>query len=95
MVVDGLCPFLTVYDAPQSSYLFSARHNAKGSGHITRQAADLVLRDACMMIGLDRVSTYSFRRSFATNLHRQGYSLAKIARLLDHSSPTMTARYVK
>ena len=95
MVVDALLPFLAAYDAPQSGYLFPARHNAKGSSHITRQAADLVLRDACEMIGLDGVSTHSFRRSFATNLHRQGYSLAKIARLLDHSSPTMTARYVE
>ena len=95
MVVEGLRPFLAAYDAPQSGYPFPARHNAKGGGHITRQAADLVLSDACEMIGLDGVSTHSFRRSFATNLHKQGYSLAKIARLLDHSSPTMTARYVE
>ncbi len=95
MVVDGLRPFLATYDAPQSGYLFPARHNAKSNGHITRQAADLVLRDACEMIGLDGVSTHSFRRSFATNLHKQGYSLAKIARLLGHSSASMTARYVE
>ena len=47
------------------------------------------------MAGLDGVSTHSFRRSFATNLHKQGYSLAKIARLLGHSSASMTARYVE
>ncbi|MEA5449440.1 site-specific integrase [Leptolyngbya sp. CCNP1308] len=95
MVVDALRPFLAAYDIPQAGHLFPARHNAKGSSYITRQAADLVLRDVCVMIDLDGVSTHSFRRSFATNLHRQGYSLAKIARLLDHSSPTMTARYVE
>ena len=94
MVVEGLKPFLASYDAPEQGYLFPAHHNGKG-GHISRQAADKVLRDACTMIDLDGVSTHSFRRSFATNLHRQGYSLAKIARLLGHGSASMTARYVE
>ncbi len=93
MVVDALRPFLAAYDAPEGGYLFPAHHNGKG-GHISRQAADKVLRDACAMVGLDGVSTHSFRRSFATTLHKQGYSLAKIARLLGHSSASMTARYV-
>lgn len=93
MVVDALRPFLAAYDAPQNGYLFPAHHNGDG-GHLSRQAADKVLRDACEMAGLDGVSTHSFRRSFATNLHKQGYSLAKIARLLGHSSASMTARYV-
>lgn len=95
MVVEALKPFLAAYDAPEQGYLFPARHNAKKANHITRQAADTVLRDACKMIALDGVSTHSFRRSFATNLYKQGYSLAKIARLLGHESATMTARYVE
>lgn len=93
MVVDALRPFLTAYDAPQAGHLFPAHHNGQG-GHISRQAADKVLRDACELAGLEGVSTHSFRRSFVTNLHKQGYSLAKIARLLGHSSASMTARYV-
>lgn len=93
MVVDALRPFLTAYEAPQSGYLFPAHHNGQG-GHVSRQAADKVLRDACELAGLDGVSTHSFRRSFATTLSKQGYSLAKIARLLGHSSASMTARYV-
>ena len=94
MVVDALRPFLAAYDAPNTGYLFPAHHNGQG-GHVSRQAADQVLRDACEMVGLDGVSTHSFRRSFATNLHKQGYSLAKIARLLGHGSASMTARYVE
>lgn len=94
IVVDALRPFLAAYDAPEAGYLFPAHHNGQG-GHVSRQAADKVLRDACELAGLDGVSTHSFRRSFATNLHKQGYSLAKIARLLGHSSASMTARYVE
>lgn len=94
MVVEQLRPFLSAYDAPQSGYLFPAHHNGDG-GYLSRQAADKVLRDACELAEIDGVSTHSFRRSFATNLHKQGYSLAKIARLLGHSSASMTARYVE
>jgi integrase/recombinase XerD len=94
MVVDALRPFLAAYGAPQTGYLFPAHHNGQG-GHLSRQAADWVLRDACELAALDGVSTHSFRRSFATELYRQGYSLAKIARLLGHSSASMTARYVE
>jgi integrase/recombinase XerD len=93
MMVDALRPFLAAYDAPESGYLFPAAHNGQG-GHLSRQAADRVLRDACELAALPGVSTHSFRRSFATNLSKQGYSLAKIARLLGHSSASMTARYV-
>jgi integrase/recombinase XerD len=93
MVVEALRPFLAAYDAPAAGHLFPAHHNGQGGG-LSRQAADTVLRNACDMIALDGVSTHSFRRSFATNLHKAGYSLAKIARLLGHSSASMTARYV-
>jgi integrase/recombinase XerD len=93
VLVEALRPFLSAYDAPQAGYLFPAHHNGQGGG-LSRQSADTVLRNACDMIALDGVSTHSFRRSFATNLHKAGYSLAKIARLLGHSSASMTARYV-
>lgn len=96
-ITPGLRAFLDAYDMPESGYAFPARHNSKGKGkgHITRQAADRTLREACQMVGLDGVSTHSFRRSFATNLHSQGISLAKISRLLGHESAQMTARYIE
>ena len=93
MIVETLRPFLANYDVPSAGYLFPAHHNGQG-GHLSRKATDRMLRDAYELAGLDGVSTHSFRRSFATNLHKQGYSLAKIARLLGHSSASMTARYV-
>jgi integrase/recombinase XerD len=95
MIVNALKPFLVAYEAPDTGYLFPAGHNAKQPTHLTRQSADQVLRTACECVDLDGVSTHSFRRSFATNLYQQGYSLAKIARLVGHSSASMTARYVE
>ncbi|MEM1291142.1 MAG: site-specific integrase [Cyanobacteria bacterium P01_H01_bin.162] len=40
------------------------------------------------------MSNHSFRRSFATNLYRNGEPMAKICRLLGHKNLTMTARYI-
>jgi integrase/recombinase XerD len=95
MIVSSLRPFLMAYEAPKVGYQFPAGPNAKQPTHLSRQAADKVLRIACERVGLDGVSTHSFRRSFATNLYQQGYSLAKIARLIGHSHASMTARYVE
>jgi integrase/recombinase XerD len=95
MIVSRLRPFLIAYEAPDKGYLFPSGYNAQHPSHITRQATDIVLRTACECVGLEGVSTHSFRRSFATNLYRQGYGLAKIARLIGHSSASMTARYVE
>jgi site-specific recombinase XerD len=51
---------------------------------------------SCLRAQLGQGSQWNrFRRSFATTLSKQGYSLAKIARLLGHSSASMTTRYVE
>ena len=94
IIVPQLQKFLAAYDAPQSGYMFPSRHNAKQPGHIGRRAADNVLREVCEALELDGTSTHSFRRSFATNLHKRGRKLAEIQRLLGHKSINMTARYV-
>ena len=93
-VVPQLQTFLAAYEAPSSGYMFPSRHNAKQPGHIQRRSADQVLRVVCEALDLDGTSTHSFRRSFATNLHKRGRSLAEIQRLLGHRRMDMTARYV-
>jgi len=94
MMTPPLRAFLAAYETPSQGYLFPALHPGTKRGHLTRQAADKVLREVCAVVGLEGVSTHSFRRSFATNLYQQGEPLAKICRLLGHKNPTMTARYI-
>lgn len=94
LVVPQLQAFLDDYDFPASGYLFPAHHNGDRAGHLSRQGADWLLRQVCEAVGLEGVSTHSFRRSFATNLYHNGEPLAKICRLLGHKDLTMTARYI-
>lgn len=94
MVVPPLQAFLDEYEFPANGYLFPAHHNGVRGGHLSRQGVDWMLRQVCVSVGLEGVSTHSFRRSFATNLHHNGKPLAKICRLLGHKNLTMTARYI-
>ena len=94
LVVPPLQAFLAEYEFPRTGYLFPAHHNGARGGHLSRQGADWMLRQVCASVGLEGVSTHSFRRSFATNLYRNGEPMAKICRLLGHKNLTMTARYI-
>jgi integrase/recombinase XerD len=55
-IVSRLRPFLIAYKSPDSGYLFPSGYNAQHPSHLTRQAADLVLRTACECAGLEGVS---------------------------------------
>ena len=75
---------------PQRGYLFPG----KNGGYMTTQAADLALRKACDYIGLEGVSTHSFRRSLLTKLHRAGYSLRTLQQVTQHQDIGNLARYL-
>lgn len=101
-IVPQLQPFLDAYESPVEGYLFPAHHNTgrqgmatkPNAGHLSRPAADQVLRRVTSQLDLDGTSTHSFRRSFATNLHLAGTPTAQIKRLLGHASIDQTAQYI-
>lgn len=69
---------------------------APGSTHtpMTRQAADKALRGTCAALGLEGVSTHSFRRSFATGALRRGVALPTIQRVTGHKSLGSLGHYL-
>lgn len=75
---------------PTNGYLFPG----KKGGHITTQAVDLALREACDYLGLKGVSTHSFRRSLLTHLYRAGHSLRTLQQISDHADIGNLARYL-
>ena len=51
---------------------------------MSRANADLILRDACKRVGVEGVSTHSFRRTYITKLREKGYSPAQIQKRTGH-----------
>jgi integrase/recombinase XerD len=69
---------------------------AKGSTHspMSRQAADKALRQTCEALGLEGVSTHSFRRSFATGALKRGVGLPTIQKVTGHKSLGSLGHYL-
>lgn len=61
----------------------------------SRQAADKALRLTCRRLGLEGVSTHSFRRTLATDAMRRGIPLPAIQRVTGHKSLGSLGRYLE
>ena len=78
-----------------TNYLFPGHHNAKTPKQMTRAAADLILKEACVRIGVEGVSTHSFRRTALTMMHNGGVPLRVIQKISGHSSLATLQRYLE
>ena len=61
----------------------------------TRQAADKALRQTCSRLGVEGVSTHSFRRSLATAAVRRGVALNVVQRITGHKSLGSLGHYLE
>jgi integrase len=53
------------------------------------------LKLVCEHLGYENISTHSFRKWYATEIYRNnGYDIALVQRLLQHSSASITQRYI-
>ncbi len=77
-------------ELPTKGYLFPG----KRKGHLTRQAADLALRKACDYLGIQGVSTHSFRRTGLTKLYKQGVPLKTLQERTGHTDLGNLAKYL-
>ncbi|MEH2408856.1 MAG: tyrosine-type recombinase/integrase [Nostoc sp.] len=62
---------------------------------LTRFMADKILRDACKRIGVEGVSTHSFRRTALTQMSSAGIPLRTIQEISDHSDLGTLQRYLE
>ena len=94
---DSLQGLLEAYlrEYKPSSFLFPCHYNAKTHQHMTRAAADLILKTACQRVGLVGVSTHSFRRTALTRMHNAGVPLRVIQEISGHSSLETLQRYLE
>lgn len=63
---------------------------------ITERAVQKQLKLVCDYLGYgDSISTHSFRKFFATEIYKNnGYDIALVQKLLQHSSTAVTQRYI-
>lgn len=62
---------------------------------ITERAIQKQLAIVCDYLGFEGISTHSFRKWYATEIYKSnGYDIALVQRLLQHSSAATTQRYI-
>jgi len=71
--------------------LFASR---KGGG-LQRAQAYKIINDAARAVGiLEKIGTHSLRKTFAYHAYQDGKDIVLIQKLLNHSSPATTLRYI-
>jgi len=78
---------------PDDTWLFQVRSNRARNRPISRISVSRVFKEAGDLLGLS-IGTHSMRKSRGMALYREGVPLEKIARVLNHSSPSVTLRYI-
>ena len=62
---------------------------------ITTRTVQKKLKAVCDHLGYEGISTHSFRKWYATEIYKNnGYDIALVQRLLQHSSAAVTQRYI-
>ena len=62
---------------------------------LTERAIQKQLKIVCDYLGFEGISTHSFRKWYATEIYKNnGYDIALVQRLLQHSSAATTQRYI-
>ena len=77
---------------PKPGFLFPGRHDWY---HLSRYMADKILKAACKRIGIEGVSTHSFRRTALTQMHNAGIPLRHIQEISGHNDMGTLQRYLE
>lgn len=91
-VQPGLAALLREYQTKPGA-LFPGMRGV--SPTLTRFAADKILRDACQRVGLEGVSTHSFRRTALTMMSSAGIPLRVIQEISGHNDLGTLQRYLE
>ncbi len=84
--------YLLSRQAEPGEVLFPSR---KGHNSLTRQQAYNIINDAARAVGIkEQIGTHTLRKTFGYWAYRQGVDLTIIQKLLNHSAPSVTLRYI-
>ncbi len=92
-VIEDLRARLNQFTPPTTrGYLFSGRH---GRGHIHSDSASRILREACQRVGIEGVSTHSFRRTALTQMSNAGVPIRVIQEISGHRTLDELYKYLE
>lgn len=92
-ILEDLRLLLVAYQPEaQHTYLFPGQW---GRGHIHPDSAARILRTACTRVGIEGVSTHSFRRTALTQMSNAGIPLRVIQKISGHRSLTQLSAYLE
>jgi len=77
-------------------YIFVSKSNRNGAERKpwTRQYVWTVLNHFAAVVGIGEIGTHSLRKTFAYHVFAQTKNLTLVQKLLNHSSPATTLRYI-
>ena len=82
-----------VKNKPISDYLFKSRNGFNKP--ITRIMAYMIINNACRKCGIeDNIGTHTLRKTFGYHHYQSFHDVAILQYLLNHSSPSITLRYI-
>ena len=88
----ALRDYLKDFAGSPDEFLFKSR---KGDKAISPQHAWYLLSQAAKTVGIkDRIGTHTLRKTFAYHAYQKGTDLSLLQNLLNHSSPSVTLRYI-
>ena len=90
--VKALSEYLQNVKLDGNDFLFARK---KGKDPITRQQAYRILNAAAKAVGVPgRIGTHTMRKTFGYWAYTSGVDVALIQKLLNHSAPSVTLRYI-
>ncbi len=88
----ALREYLKTRPINENEPLFISRKN---KGFLLRQQAYRILNDVAKSVGItDQIGTHTLRKTFGYHAYQNGYDIAIIQKLFNHSSPSITLRYI-
>lgn len=75
----------------KNDYLFPS---GKHGYHLSTTQVYRFLKQAGHMIGRDDITTHTMRRTFGYQFYKQTHDIAMLQKILNHSSPAITRRYI-
>ena len=88
----ALKEYLKTRETAPHEPLFESRKN---KGFLLRQQAYRIINEVAKSVGIkEKIGTHTLRKTFGYHAYNNGYDITLIQKLFNHSSPSVTLRYI-